>query len=91
MPRKVNTRGADPNGDEDFPSRKERGTPAERRRRPSEQNADSGELGRSVERVALYFRFSSERSDESDLPVSDQKAELEKFCRRKSWLDRHSR
>lgn len=78
MPKKVNKRGANPNGDEDFPSRKERGTPAERRRRPSEQNADSGVPVRSVEKATLYIRVSAEKSAESDLPISDQQVKLEK-------------
>lgn len=86
MPSKVHKRRAASKIDEaNFPPRKERGTPAERLRRPSEQNAESGEPVRSVEKAALYLRFSGERSAESDLPISDQQAQLEKFCRG-SWL-----
>lgn len=86
MPREVNKRGAGPKrGKANFPPSKEMGTPAERRRRPSEQNAESGPA-LSVQRAALYLRMSSERNAESDLPISNQQAQIEDFCSGKSWL-----
>jgi len=86
MPREVNKRGAGPQrGKANFPPSKEMGTPAECRRRPSEQSAESGPA-LSVQRVAIYLRMSSERNAESDLPISNQQAQIEEFCRGKSWL-----
>lgn len=86
MPKEVNKRGAGhKRGKANFPLSKEMGTPAERQRRPLKQNAESAPA-LSVQRAALYLRMSSERNAQSVLPVSKQKAQIEEFCRGKSWL-----